>query len=293
MDSLRSAARIVASRVVAFCSDCAGKPADVLPLMPKAPIVPGAFVLARGKPSGPPVPGRRHSPALVAVMVVASSALAWCVADPGEARLPLLPRFESHANAASRPREQPAARASLLPPSGLRQLAGPTEMLVVHPLPGLVRELPSRGSRRFGAERDGHGRELGCGEGHCGVDIGEEIGTPILSIADGVVTKVVRFDNPRGGLYVRVDHEDGTTSLYFHLKDIREDLRPGMGVQAGEAIATLGKSGILHSPPHLHFAYAQRDGDRLRYIDPEPLLRDAVLLAVPANVPPDTALAFR
>jgi peptidase M23-like protein len=148
-----------------------------------------------------------------------------------------------------------------------------------HPIPGPHRTLPEHDTRRFGAAREGM-RPEECVGGHCGVDIGSVKGMLVLAAHDGVVERVERdpeIGGRRGneGRFIRVNHKGGTVvTSYIHLDAIREDLRPGIPVKAGEAIGTVGDSGVQHSGPHLHFAVSVRpsaDGPEL-FIDPEPLL---------------------
>jgi len=148
-----------------------------------------------------------------------------------------------------------------------------------HPLPGPRRTMPERDTRRFGAAREGM-RPEECVGGHCGVDIGTEKGMLVLAAHDGVIERVERDPEVGGrrgneGRFIRINHKGGTVvTSYIHLEAIREDLRPGIPVHAGEAIGTVGDSGVQHSGPHLHFAVSVRpsiDGPEL-YIDPEPLL---------------------
>jgi hypothetical protein len=148
-----------------------------------------------------------------------------------------------------------------------------------HPLPGPRRTLPERDTRRFGAAREGM-RPEECEGGHCGVDIGTEKGMLVLCSHDGVVERVERDPEVGGrrgneGRFVMIVHKGGTiTTSYIHLEGIREDLKPGIPVKAGEAIGTVGDTGVHNSGPHLHFAVSVRpspDGPEL-YINPEPLL---------------------
>jgi murein DD-endopeptidase MepM/ murein hydrolase activator NlpD len=147
----------------------------------------------------------------------------------------------------------------------------------VHPIPGPERELPANESRLFGADRPGE-RAPECGQGHCGVDLGELIGTPILAARDGDVVMVQRDRNARGGRFVQVRHAGGLYTWYFHLDEIRSDLAIGMRVRAGEPIATLGRTGITNSAPHLHFAMTVEEDGVETYVDPMPYLRDAVVV---------------
>lgn len=83
---------------------------------------------------------------------------------------------------------------------------------------------------------------------HWGIDIANRIGTPIISVADGVVVEA----GPASGfgLWVRVEHADGTTTIYGHVDRVLA--KEGQRVKAGQQIATMGNRG--HSTgPHLHF----------------------------------------
>jgi murein DD-endopeptidase MepM/ murein hydrolase activator NlpD len=146
----------------------------------------------------------------------------------------------------------------------------------VHPIRGTTEPLPENASRRFGAKRDGK-RPAECGRGHCGVDLSGDVGTPILSVADGVVAQIHRSSGGRGGRYIRIQHPDDTISSYFHLDSIVDELRVGDEVTAGQQLGGLGRSGIKVSGPHLHFGVAISDGERLRNIDPQPFLERALI----------------
>ncbi|QFZ21983.1 M23 family metallopeptidase [Saccharothrix syringae] len=86
------------------------------------------------------------------------------------------------------------------------------------------------------------------GTTHYGVDIANAIGTPILSAMSGVVVEA----GPASGfgLWVRVQHEDGTITVYGHVNEIL--VAQGQQVRAGEQIATMGNRG-QSTGPHLHF----------------------------------------
>lgn len=145
----------------------------------------------------------------------------------------------------------------------------------IHPLAGPLRRMPVRDSRTFGAERPGD-RPADCRAGHCGVDLGETWGEPVLAAHAGVIDRVQRGPNPdRGGLYVRLAHRGGTViTEYFHLAAIPHALSPGRAVKAGEVIGIVGDTGVRQSGPHLHFALIVKMGadDPGRYVDPEPLV---------------------
>lgn len=153
-----------------------------------------------------------------------------------------------------------------------------------HPLAG-HRVLPGKPDRRFGANRQGD-RPAECGRGHCGVDIGSVRGRIVHAVRPGVVERIVRDPSRSGGKYVRLRHPEGFITHYMHLDRIRPDLVVGVEVAAGEPLGVLGRTGIHHSVAHLHFSVAKRTerGDMV-FLDPEPMLREAVVLAESAPYP--------
>ncbi|EWC62281.1 putative peptidase [Actinokineospora spheciospongiae] len=93
---------------------------------------------------------------------------------------------------------------------------------------------------------------------HYGVDIANRIGTPIVSLADGVVLEA----GPASGfgLWVRVQHDDGTISVYGHVNDYV--IREGQKVKAGQLIAHIGNRG-QSTGPHLHLEIWDESGRKL------------------------------
>ncbi|MFF5990681.1 MULTISPECIES: M23 family metallopeptidase [Prauserella] len=99
---------------------------------------------------------------------------------------------------------------------------------------------------------------------HYGLDIANSIGTPIVSVLDGVVIS----SGPASGfgLWVRVRHDNGTITVYGHINETL--VYVGQRVAAGEQIATVGNRG-QSTGPHLHFE-VHKDGYK---IDPLVWLR--------------------
>jgi murein DD-endopeptidase MepM/ murein hydrolase activator NlpD len=96
------------------------------------------------------------------------------------------------------------------------------------------------------------------GTTHYGVDIANRIGTPILAVADGTV---VEAGSASGfGLWVRIEHADGTVSVYGHVDTF--SVREGQKVKAGEQIARMGNRGYS-TGPHLHFEIWDASGKKL------------------------------
>lgn len=96
------------------------------------------------------------------------------------------------------------------------------------------------------------------GTTHLGIDLANDIGTPILAAADGVVLE----SGPASGfgLWVRLGHADGTTTLYGHIN--RSLVEEGQQVKAGEEIAEMGNRG-QSTGPHLHFEVWNAEGEKL------------------------------
>lgn len=87
------------------------------------------------------------------------------------------------------------------------------------------------------------------GRTHRGVDILAPEGTPVRAAAAGLI--LYAGDALRGyGNVVILDHGEGITSLYGHLKEFR--VESGDAVAAGALIGTVGKTGNA-STHHLHF----------------------------------------
>ena len=95
---------------------------------------------------------------------------------------------------------------------------------------------------------------------HSGLDIAAPSGTPIRAVEGGEV--IVAGRRKGYGNVVMVRHDDGTTGLYAHCRDL--GVTTGDRVQAGESIATVGSTGRA-TGPHLHFEL-RADG---KAVDPE------------------------
>ena len=99
------------------------------------------------------------------------------------------------------------------------------------------------------------------GSTHYGIDLANSIGTPIVAVADGVVIEAGYASG--FGLWVRVQHDDGTISVYGHIHSY--SVTQGQRVEAGDVIAQMGNRG--HSTgSHLHFEIWTAGGKK---IDPQ------------------------
>lgn len=87
--------------------------------------------------------------------------------------------------------------------------------------------------------------------GYNAVDIAPQIGTPIVAAADGqvIVSKTSGW-NGGYGLYIVIQHNNGTQTLYAHNQE--NVVVVGQSVKQGEVIAYVGRTGKV-TGPHLHF----------------------------------------
>lgn len=102
---------------------------------------------------------------------------------------------------------------------------------------------------------------LGHNKKHQGVDYGASIGTPVWSVADGVV-KEARFSKTAGNMIV-LQHMNGITTEYFHLSKFAADIKPGARVKQKQVIGNVGNTG-MSTGPHLHFGMLRAGG----HVDP-------------------------
>ncbi len=91
---------------------------------------------------------------------------------------------------------------------------------------------------------------------HTGQDLAAPTGTPIRSVANGVVTEA-GYDGSYGNKTV-VTLEDGTEIWYCHQTSIAVSV--GESVTGGELIGTVGSTGNS-TGPHLHLEVRPRGGD--------------------------------
>jgi murein DD-endopeptidase MepM/ murein hydrolase activator NlpD len=85
---------------------------------------------------------------------------------------------------------------------------------------------------------------------HLGVDYAARTGTPVYSVAAGVVTG--REFTKGGGNQVTVRHAMGYTTKYLHLSRFADSLRVGQRVEQKEVIGYVGMTGTA-TGPHLDF----------------------------------------
>ena len=107
--------------------------------------------------------------------------------------------------------------------------------------------LPTRGwkTSSFGFRTDPY---TGLQQMHAGLDISNNIGTPVVSTGDGLVT----WAGVQGayGNLVMIDHGQGLSSVYAHLSEF--SVKVGDEVKRGQLIGAVGNTG-RSTGPHLHY----------------------------------------
>jgi murein DD-endopeptidase MepM/ murein hydrolase activator NlpD len=90
---------------------------------------------------------------------------------------------------------------------------------------------------------------LGIFKTHTGLDIVNDVGTPVYASGDGVIEMAGQSGGGYGTVVV-IKHGYGYQSLYAHLSKVM--VREGQRVKRGDLIAKSGKTGLV-SGPHLHY----------------------------------------
>ncbi|MBI3268153.1 MAG: M23 family metallopeptidase [Planctomycetes bacterium] len=97
-------------------------------------------------------------------------------------------------------------------------------------------------------------------------DFAMPVGSEVRAARGGTVSRVEDSHDGNGleapNNLVAVEHGDGTTGWYLHLRKGGSRVRPGRYVERGEAIAESGNVGrsLL---PHLHFQVTGKDGNTI------------------------------
>jgi murein DD-endopeptidase MepM/ murein hydrolase activator NlpD len=101
---------------------------------------------------------------------------------------------------------------------------------------------------------------LGVTRPHLGVDFAAPLGTPVVSVADGVVRfRGCQKECATGyGKLVIIEHKNGWESRYAHLNGYANAVAPGGRVKQGQTIGFVGSTGIA-TGTHLHFEVRKGD----------------------------------
>lgn len=118
---------------------------------------------------------------------------------------------------------------------------------------------------------------LGRKKAHLGVDYAAPTGTPVRTIADGVIT-FAGTQNGYGNV-IEVTHKDSKSTLFAHLSRI--DVKKGQRVSQGDFIGAVGTTG-RSTGPHLHFEFR----DKGVHQDPLEIARESESVEINASVRP-------
>lgn len=87
---------------------------------------------------------------------------------------------------------------------------------------------------------------------HLGVDYAAPMGTPVVAVGDGIVTKAAYSGG--AGRMIKVQHNSNYTTAYLHLHSYAKGIKSGTRVKQGQVIGYVGSSG-LSTGPHLDFRF--------------------------------------
>jgi len=97
---------------------------------------------------------------------------------------------------------------------------------------------------------------------HEGIDILNDVGTPVVATGDGVV-EFAGHSAGGYGIVVEINHGYGYRTIYAHLSTVL--VHVGMKVKRGQVIARSGRTGLV-SGPHLHYEVI-KDGVKQNPVD--------------------------
>jgi len=81
---------------------------------------------------------------------------------------------------------------------------------------------------------------------HLGTDYAAPYGTPIHSVADGVIEAASYTKN--NGYFVKVKHDNIYQTQYLHMSRFAKGIKPGVRVKQGQTIGYVGATGLATGP---------------------------------------------
>ncbi len=97
---------------------------------------------------------------------------------------------------------------------------------------------------------------------HYGTDYAAPYGTPIYSVAKGVV-KEAKFKNNNGN-YVKIEHIKPYKSQYLHMSRFAVGIKSGSTVKQGQVIGYVGATGLA-TGPHVCFRF-WKEGNQINHL---------------------------
>lgn len=96
---------------------------------------------------------------------------------------------------------------------------------------------------------------------HLGTDYVAPRGTPIRSVADGIIVEAKR--NRANGIYVKIKHNDKYSTQYLHMSRFSKNIKKGIKITQGQTIGYVGSTGLA-TGPHVCFRFWKNG----RQVDP-------------------------
>jgi murein DD-endopeptidase MepM/ murein hydrolase activator NlpD len=107
---------------------------------------------------------------------------------------------------------------------------------------------------------------------HQGTDYSADPGTPVMAAGNGTVLRAGRSGGY--GNLVELNHANGITTRYGHLRGFAKGIRAGTRVTQGQVIGYVGSTGLA-TGPHLHYEFrvngVARDSRRIDVAEGEPV----------------------
>ncbi len=97
---------------------------------------------------------------------------------------------------------------------------------------------------------------------HLGTDYAAPHGTPIFSVADGVVQRVSYTKG--NGKYVHIKHDKTYETKYFHMSGYAKGIKKGVRVKQGQTIGYVGQTGLA-TGPHVCFRF-WKNGQQINHL---------------------------
>ncbi|MBP7184835.1 MAG: peptidoglycan DD-metalloendopeptidase family protein [Saprospiraceae bacterium] len=97
---------------------------------------------------------------------------------------------------------------------------------------------------------------------HFGTDYAAPHGTPIIAVADGVVSES-RYSSSSGN-FVKIRHDQTYSTQYLHMSRFAKGLRPGTRVVQGQTIGYVGSTGWA-TGPHVCFRF-WKNGTQINHL---------------------------
>lgn len=135
-----------------------------------------------------------------------------------------------------------------------------------------VYALPCMTGESYIVSQSCHGSFSHFGEAEYAIDFAMPEGTAVTAARGGVVVGIKENDSKAGGMlrekregnYILIEHDDGTFTLYRHLKSNGSTVILSERVKRGDINAFSGNSGYS-TGAHLHFAVFAFDSSKKRF----------------------------